>query len=97
MKRTHYQSVGDVCRQALEDFNMTTRLREQQACRFWQEMMGPAVAARASRPTVVRGVMMIGIPDAALRHELSMHRSAMVDMLNRRVGEHVIDDIRFTS
>ena len=97
MKRTEPQSIGDVCRQALEESDMVVHLLERRACEFWQALVGPALAARATRPTVVRGVMRIGVADAALRHELTMHRSNMLRLINERFGRAVISEIRFTA
>ncbi len=95
MKRTETQSIGDVCRLALEEADLVTHLLERRACDFWRVLVGDVIASRATRPTVVRGVMRIGVADAALRHELTMHRSNMVRLINDRFGREVISDIRF--
>ncbi len=97
MKRTEYMSVGDVCRIAFEEFNMTERLLERRACDFWRDLVGPAIAGMAGRPEVSRGVMRIGISDASLRHELTMNRSVMIRHINDRLGRPVITEIRFTA
>ena len=97
MKRTDYISVGDVCRLAFEEFNMTERLLERRACDFWRELVGPGIANLTGRPEVSRGVMRIGVNDASLRHELTMNRSLMIRHINDRLGRQVITEIRFTA
>lgn len=97
MKRTDVQSIGDVCRLAFEEFNVTEQLLEQQACLAWIELAGPGLARLATRPEVKRGVMRIGINDASLRQELTMNRSRMISLINLRLGRTVITEIRFTA
>lgn len=97
MKRTDYQSIGDVCRMAFEEFNMTARLLEVRACDYWLQLVGPGIAARTTRPRVARGIMRIGVESAPLRHELTMNRSQMIRLINERLGREVISDIRFVA
>ena len=97
MKRTDYISVGDVCRLAFEEFNLTSRLLERRACELWRELVGPGLAAMTTAPQVVRGGMRIGVASAPLRHELTMSRSGMINLIHQRLGRDVISEIRFVA
>lgn len=96
MKRTETLQIGDIMRQVLDETDMTQRLDQCRAADLWPSVMGP-IATKTTRPYVSGTLMTVGVPNAALRHELSMSRSAIVRELNRQLGKHVIDDIRFTS
>lgn len=41
--------------------------------------------------------MTVGVPNASLRHELSMNRSAIRNALNSMIGKNSISEIRFIS
>lgn len=97
LKRTTPQSIGDILREVLEETDMLTHILEQRACQYWQTLVGPQLSSRAAKPTVAKGVMRIGVADASLRQELTMHRSNMVRLINERFGRRIISDIRFTS
>lgn len=76
---------------------MQDRLDELRACNYWRAVAGDYVARRTSRPSVRKGHMVIGVPDAGLRQELSMHRSVIIRDLNRLVGREIIHTLRFIS
>lgn len=97
MKRLQAESVGDVLRRALEADGNATRIDELTAASKWPAIVGAHIAARTMLPYVANGTINIRVPDAALRHELSMHRSAFVREFNRLTGKEVIRDIRFTN
>ncbi|MDE5843663.1 MAG: DUF721 domain-containing protein [Muribaculaceae bacterium] len=96
MEYQDIRSIGDVLRQAIEETNMQTRLDELRAADLWPHIVGDHVASLTKRPFVRSGVMTIRIPDAALRHELSMHRTSLLREFNRLIGKEIIHEIRFT-
>lgn len=97
MDRKEIRSVGDVLRQVIAENDMQDRLDELKAASGWNSIVGDYVASATSAPTVRRGAMTVRVPDAGLRHELSMHRSAIINDLNRIAGRPVIKSIRFIS
>lgn len=97
IKRTYPQSIGDVLRQTLEETDLMTHLLEQRACEYWRVLVGQQLSALTTKPTVSKGVMKIGVADASLRQELTMHRSRMVRLINERFGRELISDIRFAA
>ncbi|MDE7159743.1 MAG: DUF721 domain-containing protein [Muribaculaceae bacterium] len=97
MERRDFQTVGDVLRQALEESRMTDRLDEVRAAAAWEAVVGTHIASLTARPWVSKGIMTVRTPDASLRQELMMSRSALVRNINAAVGRQVITDIRFTS
>ncbi len=96
MQRIDYQSVGDVLRAALNESKMGESLDAYKAVAAWEGVVGPQIAARTLRPTVIGGVMTVRTPNAPLRHELNMQRTALRRALNALVGREVIKEIRFT-
>lgn len=95
MKRIEPEAIGDVLRLTVQEANMVSRLDECRAADLWGEMMGPGIAGQTSKPRVSCGMMVVDVPSAALRHELTMSRSLMIKMLNQRLGKEVIKEIRF--
>lgn len=96
MKRTEVQSIGDVLRLTVQECNMTSRLNELKAIELWKPIVGAHIASRCGRPSVKNGLMTIPVNAGALRHELTMNRSAIVRLINNQLGKEVIHDIRFT-
>jgi predicted nucleic acid-binding Zn ribbon protein len=60
----------------------------------WPEIVGEAYA-RHAWAVGIRGNALIVMTDLpALSYELGLRRSALIEALNRRVGERAIDEIR---
>ena len=95
MKRTEPESIGDVLRLTIQEANMTGRLDECRAIEVWPQVIGESLARRMSRPSVSSGVMVVYVDSAALRHELTMHRSWIIEGINSRLGKEVIKSLRF--
>lgn len=95
MKRIEPESIGDVLRLTIQQSNMTGRLDECKAIDLWPQLIGEGMAKKMSRPKVSCGVMVVYVDSAALRHELNMRRSVLIDAINARLGKEVIKSIRF--
>ena len=97
MERKEPQSMGDILRLAFQENCMQDHLDERRAIQIWGGVIGAETAGLCTRPEVSNGVMTIGVPNASLRHELSMNRTLLIQEINRQLGKSVIHNIRFVS
>lgn len=97
MQRKESQSIGDILRLAFQENCMQDRLDECKAVELWASVIGEENARACRRPFVKDGVMVIGVANASLRHELSMNRSSIRNALNSMLGKETITEIRFIS
>lgn len=97
MERKESQSIGDILRLAFQDNCMQDRLDECKAVELWQSVIGESNAKECRRPFVKDGIMTVGVPNASLRHELSMNRSLICRTINNMIGKETISEIRFIS
>lgn len=93
MKRTNTQNIKEVVDLILDQLQIKHKLKEVEAIRVWKEMMGNTVARHLKDITIHRRVMFVRLSSSIVRAELNMMRSAMVQAVNERVGESVIDDM----
>lgn len=97
MEKKEPQSIGDVLRAAFQENDMQGRLDECRANTLWSDVVGEFIAASCRRPFTQKGVMTVGVANAALRHELSMNRSGLIRAINALIGKETITEIRFIS
>lgn len=97
MERRESQSIGDILRMALQENSMQERLDERRAVALWPAIVGDSIAAQCKTPMVKEGILTVGIPNAALRHELLMTRTLLKNAINSAIGKETIIDIRFIS
>lgn len=97
MKRNDTRAVGEILRDIFQDTVHQTKLREAQAIHLWEKLAGMRLAGLCGKPSVRNGVMSISVKSAALRHELWISRSSMINLINNNLGSTVITEIRYTS
>ena len=97
MDRIVPQSIGDVLRNVFRESCMDDKLNELKAADLWSVTVGDGIASQCRRPRVERGIMTIGVPNASLRHELTMNRSGIRESINKTLGKNILKDIRFIS
>ena len=85
------EAIGDL----LNAYQIRSKFNETFITTHWEQLMGRTIAARTSRVFINNRKLYVQVDSAPLKNELMMARSKMVDLLNREVGEEVIDEIVF--
>ena len=86
--------IKDLLADALRALMGPRHSRQAAALDAWPEVVGMP-RARHARPVGIRGNALIVVTDLpVLSYELGLRRAALVEALNRKIGEQVIDDIR---
>ena len=77
----------------LKAFDLKTRFNETYLIAFWGRMMGPTIASRTKEIYVKNRVLYLRIDSSPLRQELFMAKTKLLDLINKDVGESVVDDV----
>lgn len=94
MQRTEPKSIAEIFDEAIAASGHADTFAEQQASYLWSEIVGPGVNRLTIRRYVDRGVLHVTLTSAALKNELSFHRSSLIAAINNRLGRNVITDIQ---
>jgi len=89
--------VGDALRQVVQRIDPDRRLAVYRLWTFWDEEVGPAVAARAEPSAFRDGVLSVRVAGAAWMQELQFMKEDLRQRLNQRLGGEPIRDIYFVS
>ncbi len=71
------------------------RIRALTAVHCWSQVVGPEAAAATEAENVRDGILFIRTKSSVWSHELSLHKSHILEDLNKRLGGHFIQDIIF--
>ena len=93
MKRRDPQSFGQLFAQLIDSVGARDTYEQQRICYLWPEVMGPTINRHTLRRWVDGGTLHVVITSAALKSELGMMRSTIVDRLNRAAGKTVITEL----
>jgi len=89
----NHQTVGNYIQEFFAKNGKISLLLEQQATELWAETVGEFIAKQTQKVVVKQGVLMVTIPNAALRFEIINRRSQIISKINEKLGCEVIKGI----
>ena len=91
MRKSETQKLGEIIREYLEQMMIDKKLKEVSTIRSWEDLMGKPVAERTRNIYVKNKILFIELKSSVLRNELIMMRQAIIDKINERAGEKIIE------
>ncbi len=95
IKRKNEYSLKDVIEELINSYHLSGKLKETRIINSWEKVVGGIFAKHTTNLSIKNGILYVKLDSSVLRSELAMARSKLVDMLNKEVGEKVIEDIIF--
>ena len=95
MFRRDVKKIDGLLMQFLRSAGLETPLLQRRLMAAWGEVMGDMIAKYTEKTFIDNQTLVVKINNSALRAELSMMRSDIVNRLNQHVGARVIVDVRF--
>ena len=94
MRRSKEQSIGEVIKELLKYYDITSKFNEAHIVTLWDKLMGPTVTKYTVNIEVEKRILFVQLNKAALKQELSYAKERIKKMLNDEVGEEVLLDVR---
>ena len=94
MRRSKGQPIGEVIKELLKNYDITSKFNEAHVITSWDKLMGPSVTKYTVKIEVERRILFVKLSNAALKQELTYARQKIKKMLNDEVGEEVLLDVR---
>ena len=95
MKRTDAKSIAEIIGDFMQQEDIESAVLEHKALQLWSNVVGPGVNRMTTERYVDDGVITVKISSAALRNDLMLSRSSIINSLNNLVGKPVIKEIIF--
>ena len=94
MRRSKGQPIGEVIKELLKNYDITSKFNEAHVITSWDKLMGPSVTKYTVKIEVEKRILFVKLSNSALKQELSYAREKIKKMLNDEVGEEVLLDVR---
>ncbi len=94
MRRSKGQPIGEVIKELLKNYDITSKFNEAHVITSWDKLMGPSVTKYTVKIEVEKRILFVKLSNAALKQELTYARQKIKKMLNDEVGEEVLLDVR---
>ncbi len=77
----------------IEALGLGERLDEQAIRSHWDGISGPMIARHTEELHLRKGRLTIRVDSAPLRQELGYMRTAMIELINKRMGREVVTEL----
>jgi predicted nucleic acid-binding Zn ribbon protein len=80
-------------RHLIDAFGMREKMDELDITTAWDDVAGPMIARHTKGIRLYRGKLHVKVDSAPLRQELTYMRETLREILNRRAGREVVQEI----
>lgn len=95
VRRPGTSTLKEAIGELLNVYQLRGKFNETYLVTYWEKLMGTGIASRTSRIFVNNKKLYIQIDSAPLKNELVMAKSKLIELLNREMGEVVIEEVVF--
>lgn len=93
MRKTNTQSLKEVLGEFSNETNISQRIKEIRVIKKWPELMGPAIDKVTEKIYIRNHILYVHLSSSVARNELFMMREAIVQVINKKAGEQIINKV----
>ena len=93
MRGNNTYNVGDIIRKLMKNPKLSNRLDELDALSSWDDLMGDVLSKYVVDRKVYKGNLYVKLKSAAMRNELALKKTDLINQINKRLGKSFIKDI----
>lgn len=93
MRRKNTQRLDEVINSYLKQMDLDGKLKEVKITSSWEEIVGKLIARKTDKIFIKDRKLFVYLNSSIVRNELSMLKDSLMDELNKKAGDSVIDDI----
>ena len=95
MKEHNIKRLSEAIADYLKFLKIEGKLQETDLIRSWERVMGKTIARETEKIYIKNSVLHVHLKSAALRNELAMMKSKVLDLLNEGRETPVVRDVTF--
>jgi predicted nucleic acid-binding Zn ribbon protein len=88
-------SMSEALQQWVNALRIKQPFNESYLLQHWEDIMGASIAKRTSKIFIKNKKLYVYLNSAPLKQELNMAKLKVVELLNKEVGDKVIEDVEF--
>ncbi len=96
MKKSNPQPVGGVLATLMEELGLGKKLKQYEAVRIWEEVVGERIARVATPSKIINGILIVKVEKSTWRNELSLLKREIIAKINAALKEDIVKDIKFS-
>lgn len=93
MRRSDTQKIDAIIDSYLKKSGMSRKFKEIELINSWEDVVGVSVSKRTTNIYIKNRVMYVYIESPIVKNEIRLLKDSIVNALNKRANEKVIDNI----
>lgn len=95
MKKDSSIHIKDALKKYLKEEKIDQRFNEKKLITMWSEMMGTPIASRTTGLFIKNKILFVKLSSAPLKQELTLAKAKVLELLETKMGEKIVEDVRF--
>jgi hypothetical protein len=93
MRKSNTQKINDILKEYIEHMMIGRKLKEVSIVHSWEDLLGKTVASRTKSIYIKNKVLFVELSSSVVRNELMMIRQDIINRMNEKAGEKIIEKI----
>ncbi|MFQ5601782.1 MAG: DUF721 domain-containing protein [bacterium] len=95
MKKNEPKKLGESISKLIKALGVEKKIKEQELLRNWSSLMGEKISKVTEVEKVVDGILFIKVVNSIWRNELFYMKRELLQIIEKKIGQNIINDIRF--
>ena len=79
----------------LDTYGLKPKYNETNLIASWEKIMGTTIASRTEKIYIKDRTLFLKISSSPLRQELMLAKSKMIELINKEIGHHLVEELVF--
>lgn len=93
MPRKNEQTLKEAISDLLEHYHLKNKLSEAKIIADWEKLMGKTIAKYTKHIYIKDKKLFLHVDSAPLRQELTYSKEKIMEIINKEMGEKLIEDV----
>ncbi|MFB0507574.1 MAG: DUF721 domain-containing protein [Thermodesulfobacteriota bacterium] len=93
--RRNPQRIGSILEKTLKKMSLDRKLKEHEIWNVWNSVVGEPVSRHAQPDFMKNKILFVKVSSSPWMHQLHYMGKGICEALNKRLGTHIIEEIRF--
>lgn len=94
-RKSDTSSIREAIDAMLESYKLRQKFDQEKLINSWESMMGKPISRRTEKMFIKDKVLFVKLNSAPLRHELTIAKSKVLEILHRHFDKSLVEDIKF--
>lgn len=88
-------TAGDAIRELLDVYHIKGKFSQAEVKSSWERIMGKPISTRTKKLFFKKNVLFVELTSAALKQEMNMSKSKVLQLLQNEFGKSTVEEIIF--